>query len=109
MYIHVDGMPKRVSGIERNHMAYAAHAHPAASPINAAQGKSLIGFRNSASPVAIRRYLVPVSSSGFDHATAAVVKRRIPMMKPRYDVGFSLFFISHEAAVMPPRIRMYGA
>lgn len=62
--------------------------------------------------MAIKRYMVGVSTAGAcsDQATAAVVSSRIPMQKPRYDVGFSLSFtISHEAAVMPPRIRMYGA
>ncbi len=72
-----------------------------------------MGFSISASPVAISRYRVYVSGVGVDQTVVAVIIRRIPRMKPREDRifaiqvrGFAVFSSSHEAAAMPPRMRM---
>jgi hypothetical protein len=85
----------------------------------------LIGFRNNAVPVIIKRSCVIESDpivGGAHHTITPVAIRRIPMKKPRLDAAFTNqcsgfptigectidLSSSQEAEAMPPRIRVNG-
>jgi hypothetical protein len=81
---------------------------------------SFRGFKNKARPVTINRYRVPESQASTDQTAAAVTNKRIPTKNPKSDValtnqltvspttgaGLANFSSSHEAATIPPRIKM---
>jgi len=68
------------------------------------------------------RYRVPVSHAGVDQTLRAVTNMRMPTKNPRADTtftaplvgfpttgaGFANFPRSHDEAVKPPKIKMYG-
>jgi len=121
-YIHLDSMPKKLGGKGLSNITYPRHMQPAANPISDAQRMSLIGFRNSAIPVTIKRVCVTESQLCAAQTTNPVATKRIPMKKPRPDMIFTSqrngfpkmgvrltsFSSSQEVAAIPPTIRRNG-
>jgi len=121
-YIHLDSMPKKLGGKGLSNITYPRHMQPAVNPMSDAQRISLMGFRNSAIPVTIRRVCVTESQLCAAQTTTPVVIKRIPRIKPRpamiftsqrngfpkTGVRLTSFPSSQEVAATPPTIRMYG-
>jgi len=121
-YIHLDSMPKKLGGKGLSNITYPRHMQPATNPMSDAQRMSLIGFRNSAIPVTIRRVCVTESQLCAAQTTNPVATKRTPMKKPRPDVIFTSqrngfpkmgvrptsFSSSQEVAAIPPTIRRNG-
>lgn len=121
-YIHFDSMPKKLGGKGLSNITYPRHKQPAASPMSDAQRISLIGFKNSAIPVTIKRVCVTESQPCTAQTTIPVAIKKIPIKKPRPDMIFTSqrngfpksgvrltsFSNSQEVAAIPPTIRMYG-
>lgn len=119
-YIHVDEIPKTVSGKGYNKKTKPTHKPPTTRPIKAAHGISFRGFKNKARPVTINRYRVPESQACIDQVLAAVTNKRTPIKNPKSDVAFTNqltsspttgaglanFSSSHEAVAIPPKIKM---
>ena len=95
---------------------------PIIKPTNAAQGICLNGFRNSARPVIISKYLVPTSQTSVDQTAAPVNNSRIPTKKPKIDTTFRILLMgfpkigvafiriakSQAVAAIPPNISING-
>lgn len=121
-YIHFDSMPKKNSGKGLSNITYPRLKQPAASPMSDAQRISLIGFRNSAIPVTIKRVCVTESQPCTAQTSIPVAIERIPMMNPRPDTIFTSqrngfpkmgvrltsFSSTQEVAAIPPTIRRNG-
>ena len=122
VYIHFDSMPKKLGGKGLSNITYPRHKQPAASPMSDAQRISLIGFRNSAIPVTIKRVCVAESQPCTAQTSIPVATKRIPMIKPRPDIIFTSqrsgfpkrgvrptsFSSTQEVVAMPPTIRRNG-
>ena len=121
-YIHFDSMPKKLGGKGLSNITYPRHMQPAANPMSDAQRISLIGFRNSAIPVTIKRVCVTESQLCAAQTTSPVATKRIPMKKPRpamiftnqrsgfpkTGVRLTSFSSNQEVAAIPPTTRKNG-